>query len=75
MKSLLVFFLWMVVCLVGLCIIMPLWMVCVTMPRILWHVYRNNDCLDSKKWEEPWFPTAWMVDRVKKLDPKNRKLK
>jgi hypothetical protein len=72
MRSLLVFFLWILTVIVGFVVITPLWIVFVTFPRTWWHAYRNTSILLQPEWDMPWFCLAWLSDTVKRLDKKNK---
>lgn len=72
MKSILIFFLWILACIVGFAVLLPIWLVFVTSPRMVWHTYRNSEIWDDREWEQPWFPLEWLSNTVKRLDKKNK---
>jgi hypothetical protein len=73
MRSLLVFLLWFLAIFVGFLVLLPIWLVFVTIPRTCWRAYRGEDGMFQPEWEMPWFPMAWTLHSIRRLDPKNKK--
>lgn len=72
MKSIIVFFLWIVACIVSAFVLLPTWMLFVTIPRGFWHAYRGTNQLEGGDWEMPWWAMGKTTEWVRSLDKKNK---
>lgn len=69
MRSILVFFLWIIAVLSVTVIAFVPWLFLITIPGIVWHTYRDTNMVeDDSEWLFPWFPVTWVSDTIKKLD-------
>ena len=72
MKSLLVFFLWIITCIVSFAVLFPTWLFLVSVPRMFWHIYRNHDMWQTEDWDMPWWAASKATEWVRGLDKKNK---
>ncbi len=68
MRSVLVFILWVFVSVIGYFLLFIPWFVFVSLPRVLWSMYRGTGPFE-KDWETPWFLLAIATRSVRNLDP------
>ena len=67
MRNFCVFLLWLFAMVFSFIFLFGIWMVCVTLPRMLWHMYRNSTPHDIKEWEMPYYPLQLLSEKIRKL--------
>lgn len=67
MRNAFVFILWVFATTFSFLFLMGPWMLFVSLPMLVWYMYRDTNVHDIKEWTMPYYPIYFVSDKIRKL--------